>query len=175
MSTFYSFLHPPIYCRLCTITPKTQQILIKHNKYYHTMPFAFKDDDPPSNPPPPLSPQRDTATLPSCAAAIISGISSAVAGVIGALSPHCAAPLFSFGALPFTQSLGNSSISMAINENETSSIDDNGDGGEPKAETSVAILQMAADNKAEEGDGGDSDVEGGELNLHFEAMMSVHH
>jgi hypothetical protein len=60
-----------------------------------------------------------------------------------------------------------------MNENETSSKDDNGDGREPTAEKAVAILQMAADDKAEEGDGGDSDVKGGEVNLHFEAMMSV--
>jgi hypothetical protein len=94
MSTFHSFLHPPIYRRLCTITPKTQQILIKHNTYYRTMTSAFKDDEPPSNPPMPLSPQRDTATLLSRSAAIISRIGSAMAGVVGALSPHHAAPLF---------------------------------------------------------------------------------
>ncbi len=33
--------------------------------------------------------------------------------------------------------------------------------------------QRAADDKAEEGDDGNSDVEGGEVNLYFEAMMSV--
>jgi hypothetical protein len=87
MSTFHSFLHPPIYRRLCTITPKTQQIPINHNKYYHIMLSALKDDDTPSNPLPPLSQQRDTATSPSCAAAIISGIGSAVAGVIGLPPP----------------------------------------------------------------------------------------
>jgi hypothetical protein len=173
MSTFHSFLHPPIYRRLCTITPKTQQILIKHNKYYHIIPSAFKDDDPPINLLPPLSPQRDTAVSPSRAAAIISGIGSTMAGVIGALSPNCAAPLFLIGALPFDQSLVDSSISTAINKNENSSIDDDGDGGEPTAEIVVAILQMAADNKAKEGDGGIRNVKGGEVNLHFEAMMSV--
>jgi hypothetical protein len=47
----------------------------------------FEDDDPPSNPPPPLSPQRDTATSPSRAAAIISRIGNAVAGVIGLPPP----------------------------------------------------------------------------------------
>jgi hypothetical protein len=134
---------------------------------------SFKDDDPPSNPPLPLSPQRDTATSLSRAAAIISGIGSTVAGVISALSPHRPAPLFSIGALPFAQSLVDSSISMSMNENETSSIDDNGDGREPTAETAVIILQMAADDKAKEGDGGNSNVKGEEVNLHFEAMMSV--
>jgi hypothetical protein len=87
MITFHSFLHPPIYGRLCTISPKTQQILIKHNKYYHTMPSKFEDDNPPSNPPLPLSLQRDTATSPSRAAAIISRIGSAMAGVIGLPPP----------------------------------------------------------------------------------------
>ncbi len=62
---------------------------------------------------------------------------------------------------------------MSVNENETSSINDDGDGREPTAETAVAILQMAADNKAKEGDGGNSSVEGGKVNLHFEAMMYV--
>jgi hypothetical protein len=126
------------------------------------MSSSFKDDDPPSNLPRPLSPQRDTATLPHRAAAIISGIGSAVAGVIGALSPHRAAPSFSIGS-PFAQSLVDSSIStsMVVNENETSSINDDGDGREPTAETTVAILQMAADDKAEKGDGGNSDVEEG--------------
>ncbi len=62
---------------------------------------------------------------------------------------------------------------MSMNENKTSSIDNNGYGREPTAETAVAILQMAADDKAEEGDGGDSNVKGGEVHLHFEAMMSV--
>jgi hypothetical protein len=32
---------------------------------------------------------------------------------------------------------------------------------------------VAADDKAKEGDGGDSDVKGGEVHLHFEAMISV--
>jgi hypothetical protein len=175
MSTFHSFLHPPIYRRLCTITPKTQQILIKHNKYYHTMLSAFKDKNAPSNPPQPLSPNWDTVTLPSRVAAIISKIGSAVVEVIGALSPHCAAPSFLIRESPFNQSLVDSSIYTAINNNETSSIDNNKDGGEPIAETAVAILQMAADNKAKQGDGGNSNVEGGEVNLHFEAMMSVNH
>jgi hypothetical protein len=84
-------------------------------------------------------------------ASIISGIGSAVAGVIGALSPHhAAATLFLIGALPFDQSLVDSSIAKAINENETSSINNNGYGGEPTAETAVAILQVAVDNKAKE-------------------------
>jgi hypothetical protein len=47
------------------------------------MPSAFKNDDPPSNPLLPLSPQRDTATSSSRVAAIISGIGSAMAWVIG--------------------------------------------------------------------------------------------
>jgi hypothetical protein len=42
---------------------------------------------PPSNRPPPLSPQKDTVTLPSRAAAINNGIGSAVAGVIGLPPP----------------------------------------------------------------------------------------
>jgi hypothetical protein len=33
-------------------------------------------------------------------------------------------------------------------------------------ETSAAILQMAAEDQLEEGDSGDSDVEGGEVNFH---------
>jgi hypothetical protein len=77
------------------------------------MPSAFKDDNLLSNPPPPLSLQRDSATLPSREAAIISRVGSAVAGVIGALSPHCAALLFLIGASPFDQRLVNSSISTA--------------------------------------------------------------
>ncbi len=72
--------------------------------------------------------------LPSHAAAIISKIGSTMAGVIGALSPHCAAPSFSISTLPFAQSLVDSSISMALNENETSSINNNGDGRELSSE-----------------------------------------
>ena len=45
-----------------------------------------------------------------------------------------------------------------MNENSGSTNDDGGVLGE---ETDTAILQMAAEDEAEEGDGGDSDVEGG--------------
>jgi hypothetical protein len=61
------------------------------------MPSSFEDDDPPSNPPPPLSPRRDIAALLSRAAAIISGIGSTVAGVIGAFSPSCCSIVFNWG------------------------------------------------------------------------------
>jgi hypothetical protein len=57
-----------------------------------------------------------------------------------------------------------------MNENSGSTNDDGGVLGE---ETDTAILQMVAEDEAEEGDGGDSDVEGGEINLHNEAMMAI--
>ncbi len=90
------------------------------------MPFSLlEDDNPPSNLPPPASLQRDTATLrvlpiasPSRAAAIFSGIGSAVAGVIGALSPHCTAPSGLVGASPFDISLVDSTITTTSNDND---------------------------------------------------------
>jgi hypothetical protein len=134
----------------------------------------LKDDNPPSNLPPPASPQRDTATLrvlpfarPSRAAAIFSGIGSTVAGVIGVLSPHCTALSRLVGALPFDISLFDLTISATSNDN---------DGMLPVAEeTADTILRMFAEDRAEEGDGGNSNVEGGEVNLHYGAMMSVNH
>jgi hypothetical protein len=132
----------------------------------------LKDDDPPSDLPPPASPQRDTATLrvlpfpsPSRATAIFNGIGSTVAGVIGALSPHHAAPSGLVGALPFDISLIDSTISTTSNDN---------DGTIPAAkETADTIMRMFAEDRAEEGDGSNSNVEGGEVNLHYDAMMSV--
>ncbi len=57
---------------------------------------------------------------------------------------------------------------MTIN-NDASSIDDNG----VVWETTGTILQMVADNQAEEGGGGDSDVEGGKVGLHNDVVCSV--
>jgi hypothetical protein len=132
----------------------------------------LKDDDPPSNLLPPASLQRDTATSrvlpfasPSRAAAMFSGIGSAVAGVIGALSPHCTALSGIVGASPFDISLDDSTISATSNDN---------DGTLPAAkEMADTTLRMFAEDRAKEGDGGNRNVEGGEVNLHYDAMMSV--
>jgi hypothetical protein len=75
------------------------------------------------------------------------------------------------GASPFDLSLVDSSISTTINK--AGSVEN--DNALPAADTTMTILQMAADDRAEEGDSGDSDVEGGEVNLHYEVMMSVDH
>ena len=82
----------------------------------------------------------------------------------GVLSPS------HFVSIQYNQSLVDSSISTRMNENSGSTNDDGGVLGE---ETDTAILQMVAEDEAEEGDGGDSDVEGGEINLHNEAMMAI--
>ncbi len=59
---------------------------------------------------------------------------------------------------------------------EGSSVDEgNNDGSTPQMhaveETAETILQMAIDDEAEKGDGGGSDVEGLEVDNHFDAMM----
>ncbi len=148
-----------------------------------TMPSSV-DINPPSNAPPPASPQRDTATLrvvqfssPSRAAAFVSGIGNAVAGVIRVLSPPCR-PLYEIvGESPFAFSLIDSSLSTSYKP-EGSSVDGNNDGSMPQTQNVVeemaeAILQMALDDEAEEGDGGGSDVKRGQVDDHFDAMMSV--
>jgi len=111
---------------------------------------------------PPMSPRR------AAAAAIIRGIS----GMIGAaISPiRASPPTHQVGASPFDQSFVESTISTTAH----SSTNDGDYEHEPrKHETDEVILQMAAEDFAEEGDGGDSDVEGGEVNLHFEAMSLI--
>jgi hypothetical protein len=89
-----------------------------------------------------------------------------MAGVIGALSPHCAAPSVLVGASPFDISLVDSTISATSNNN---------DGMLPAAEemADTILRRMFAEDRAKEGDGGNSNVEGGEMNLHYDAMMSV--
>ena len=131
----------------------------------------------------PASPQRDTATSrpagsPSRAAAFVSGIGNAVVEAIRVLSPS-RRPLYEIiGESPFAHSLVDSSISA----NHETSVNDEDDDDEDDTlqttsyaaaeETTETILQMAADDEAEEGDGGNSDVEGGEVDDHFDAMMS---
>jgi hypothetical protein len=88
-----------------------------------------------------------------------------MAGVIGALSPHRAAPSGLVGASPFGISLVDSTISATSNHNDGALLADE--------ETADTILIMFAEDRADEGDGGDSDVEGGEVNLRYDAMMSV--
>ena len=75
-------------------------------------------------------------------------------GYPGILSSSCS-PSELIGASPFDLCLVNSTILMTIND--ASSIGDNG----VMLETMGTILQMAADDQAEEGDGGGSNVEEG--------------
>jgi hypothetical protein len=159
MSTFCSFLHPLMYRRKCTVTLKTQKSLKNCSL---TMPSTFDNGEPPSDPPPPPSPQRDTNTLQmpsstssSRAAAIVSGIGSAVADVFQAFSPPHIFPSGLIAASPFVQSHVDSTMSATM-DNTTSSV-----GEEEPKETDDAILQMMANNQAEGGDGGESNVEGG--------------
>ena len=168
MSTFFSFLHPLMYCRKCTVTPKTQKSLKNCSL---TMPSAFDNDAPPGDPPPPPSLQRDTNTLqmplfasPSRAAAIVSRIGSAVAEVFRAFSPPRIFPSDLIGASPFVQSHVDSTMSATMDDTPSSV------GEEPK-ETDVAILQMMANDQAEGGDSRESNVEGEEVNLHHTAML----
>ncbi len=78
---------------------------------------------------------------PSRAAAIFSGIGSAVAGVIGALSPHRPALSGLVGASPFDISLIDLTISATSNNN---------DGMLPAAEeTADTILRMFVEDRAE--------------------------
>ena len=106
------------------------------------MPSSVDNDGPPSNPLPPLSPQRDTNTLqmpsltsPSRAAAIVSGIGSAVAEVFRAFSPPRIFPSDLIGASPFVQSHVDSTM-LATMDNTPSSA------GDESKETDDAILQM---------------------------------
>ncbi len=138
------------------------------------MPSVDDDEPPPSGESPspaassPLRAAALRADLPmspgrAAAAAIMRGIS----GMIGAsISPICASPpTHQVGASPFHQSLVESTISTTVHSST------NGDDYEQgQRKTDDVILQMAAEDFAEEGDGSDSDVEGGEVNLHFEAM-----
>ena len=103
---------------------------------------AFNNDGPPSDPPPPMSPRRDTGTSPvvplsspSRAAAIVSGIGSAVAEVFRAFSPPRIFPSDLIGASPFVQSHVDSNMSATMDDTSSSA------GDEPK-ETDDAILQM---------------------------------
>jgi hypothetical protein len=139
------------------------------------MPSAIDDGAPSSDlllaPP---SPQRHAGTLqvlplasPSRAGAILSGIGSAVAGVIQAFSPPRAPPSELIGTSPFDLSLVDSTISTTMNEDASSSVANSGVG---QKETDANILQLMANDLEEEGDGGDSDVEGGEVDLHHNVI-----
>ena len=132
------------------------------------MPSSIDDGAPSSDLlPAPPSPQRHAGTsqvLPlashSRAGAILSGIGSAVAGVIRAFSPPRAPPSELIGTSPFDLSLVDSTISTTMNEDAYSSVANSGVG---QKETDANILQLMANDLEEEGDGGDSDVEGGEV------------
>ena len=82
---------------------------------------------------------------------------NAVGGLIGgALSPSRAAPADEIGASPFNESNADSTISGS------------GDTVEQSTETDESnIARSAAEDYAEEGDGGLSDVEGGEVDDHY--------
>ena len=141
--------------------------------------MAIDDGTPSSNLlPVPHSPQRhaggSTSQLlplasPSRAGAILSGIGSAVAGVIRAFSPPRAPPPPSelIGASPFDLSLVDSSISTTTMIDDASIISS----VIVQKETDTTILQLMANDQEEEGDGGDSDVEGGEVDLHHNVML----
>jgi hypothetical protein len=64
------------------------------------------------------------------------------------------------GTSPFDLSLVDSTISTTMNEDAYSSVANSGVG---QKETDANILQLMANDLEKEGDGGDSDVEGGEV------------
>jgi hypothetical protein len=109
------------------------------------------------------------------AAAIMRGNS----GMIGAaLSPairrHPPTELVVGASLsPFDGSLVESTISTDTNEESTSITSSNYDEQVHSEETEGNILQMMVEDNAEEGDGGDSDVEGDEVNMHYQAMTAI--
>ena len=118
----------------------------------------------------PMSPGR------AAAAAIMRGISGMI-GVAAALSPairHRPPPAeLLVGASPFDCSLVESSISIDVaDEDSTSITSSNNDEHVQHSETPEKILQMMLEDNAEEGDGGDSDVEGDEVNMHYQAMTA---
>ena len=89
--------------------------------------------------------------------------------------PSCRPPYEIIGESPFGLSLVDSSISANPEHESSVNGDDNKDDTPTTTscaaeETTETILQMAADDEAKEGDGGNSDVEGGEVDDHFDAM-----
>jgi len=118
--------------------------------------------------------QADLPMSPGRAAA---AIMRQISGMIGvALSPaichHSLAELV-VGASPFDGSLVESTISTDANEESTSITSSNNDEQVHSEETAEKNLQMMAEDNAEEGDGGDSDVEGDEVNMHYQAMTAI--
>ena len=97
-----------------------------------------------------------SSTSPSRAAAIVSGIGSAVAEVFRAFSPPRIFPSDLIGVSPFVQSHVDSTMSVTMDDTTSRA------GEEPK-ETDDAILQMMANDQAEGGDGRESNVGGGRL------------
>ena len=92
------------------------------------------------------------------AAAFVSGIGNAVAGVIRVLSPPRRPPYEIVGESPFAISLVESSLSTSYDPKGSSVDEGNDDGSTPQMcaveETAKAILHMAIDDEAEKGDGG---------------------
>ena len=66
-----------------------------------------------------------------------------------------------------------SSISTDANEERTSITSSNNDEQVHSEETAEKNLQMMAEDNAEEGDDGDSDVEGDKINMHYQAMTAI--
>jgi hypothetical protein len=107
-----------------------------------TMPSAFNDDAPQQSATAPQSTLLFAS--PSRSAAYVSGIGSAMVGVIRAFSPPCTLPSKLIGVSSFDLSLSlvDSLISLTTSKSEASNgIDDDGDGGESKnVEKTATIL-----------------------------------
>ena len=109
----------------------------------------------------------------AAAAAIMRGISGMIGAVLSpAIRRHPPTELV-VGASPFDGSLVESTISTDANEESTSITSSNNDEQVHSEETAEKILQMMAEDNVEEGDSGDSDVEGDEVNMHYQAMTAI--
>ena len=155
------------------------------------MPSAVDDEPPPpgeSPSPAASSPSRAAAaalSLPSmqadlpmspgraAAAAIMRGISGMIGAALSPAIRHHPPGELVIGASPFDRSLVESTISTDANEESTSITSSNNDEQVHSEETAEKNLQMMAEDNAEEGDGGDSDVEGDEVNMHYQAMTAI--
>jgi hypothetical protein len=155
------------------------------------MPSAVDDEPPPpgeSPSPAASSPSRAAAAAlssPSMQAdlpvspgrAAAAAIMIEISGMIGAaLSPAiCCHPPTELvvGASPFDGSLAESTISTDANEKSTSITSSNNDEQVHSGEMAEKNLQMMAEDNAEEGDGSDSDAEGDEVNMHYQAMTAI--
>ena len=127
----------------------------------------------PSLPPLPVPPAAaaPAAASPPLASRIQSAataIRAQIGGLVARLSPAGpapAGPVANVGTSPFDNSVAASGVTMP------SPIDGGTDASTTTNEESpLQILQMAAYDNAERGDGGDSDDEGEEVDIHFSSM-----